>query len=610
MTTSNFNTDLSGWVTSIGSETYAATDGNPGGSIRGVEGGAGVWYFQAPDAYLGDRAAYYGGSISFDLRQDVDTSQFDENDILLTGGGIALALDMGPNPGTDWTSYSANLSLGGGWKIGSTTGRVATEDEIRTVLGDLQSLGIRGEYVLGTAGDASNLDNFAMVKTPVTPVDYLGPRIKSGFDTGTDGWSFIADVKEFDWIATGGNPGGYLEAVDYATGATWYFVAPSEYLGNKGAYSGGTLQFDLKQSSTGSQFANDDVVLVGGGVKIVLNTGSHPGVDWTHYSVNLDTDSDWRVSTSTGEVATQAQINTVLSDLTTLHIRGEFIVGSDTGGLDNVAMIASNAAVRVLSDTTTGALESNHMQLDAALAAASSGNLILINNASAVTLPSYNVTDNGLTVRSNKPLDATLNLDGVRTITLTGDNDLNVTGNSKNNLITGSDGDNVLRGKGGNDTLKGESGNDFLVGDKGRDSLSGGSGNDTLRGKGGQDKLFGNKGNDKLSGGAGDDNLQGGKGRDLLSGDGGNDVLSGGGGSDTFRFRDGFGADTINGFAALNDAEKIDLSGVTSIAGFADLSADHMAQVGADVVIDAFGGNTITLVNVTLGDLDTADFLF
>lgn len=114
LTTSNFNTDLSGWVTSIGSETYAATDGNPGGSIRGVEGGAGVWYFQAPDAYLGDRAAYYGGSISFDLRQDVDTSQFDENDILLTGGGIALALDMGPNPGTDWTSYSANLSLGGG----------------------------------------------------------------------------------------------------------------------------------------------------------------------------------------------------------------------------------------------------------------------------------------------------------------------------------------------------------------------------------------------------------------------------------------------------------------------------------------------------------------
>ena len=330
---------------------------------------------------------------------------------------------------------------------------MATEDEIRAVLGDLQSLEIRGEFVDGTSGDASNLDNFAMLKTPVIPVDYLGPKIKSGFDTGIDGWSFVADVKEFDWVSTGGNPGGYLEAVDYATGQVWYFVAPEKYLGNKGAYSGGTLQFDLRQSTTSSQVADDDVVLTGGGLTIVLDTGSHPGLDWTHYSVNLDTASDWRVGTSAGAVATQAQINTVLSDLTALHIRGEYVSGSDTGGLDNVEMTASNAAVRVLSDTTTGALLSNHTQLDAALASASPGNLLLINNAAAVTLPIYDVSDNGLTVRSNKPLDATLNLDGVRTITLTGGNDLNVTGNANNNLITGSDGDNVLRGRSGNDRL-------------------------------------------------------------------------------------------------------------------------------------------------------------
>lgn len=610
MTTSKFNTGLSGWTTSNSTEVFAPTDGNPTGSVRGIEGGTGVWYYQAPDAYLGDRGAFYGGSISFDLRQDVTTSQFDESDILLTGDGITLALDMGDNPGTDWTSYSVNLSLGGGWKIGSTTGRVATATEIRSVLGDLQALEIRGEYVIGTTGDASNLDNVVMVKTPATPVDYLGPKITSGFDVDTEGWSFIADVKEFDWVPTGGSPGGYLEAVDFATGQIWYFVASEKYLGNKGAYSGGTLQFDLKQSGTHSQINEDDVILTGGGLKIVLDAGSNPGIDWTHYLVNLDTESDWRVDTSTGVVATQAQINTVLSDLTALQIRGEFINGSDTGGLDNVVMTASNAAVRVLSDTTTGALLSNHALLDAALASAVPGNLVLINNASAVPLASYDVNDNGLTVQSNKPLDATLILDGVRAITLNGANDLNVSGNSKNNQITGSDGDNTLRGRAGNDNLVGRDGKDVLVGDNGRDILTGGRGNDTLRGGNGRDTLIGNKAADKLFGGVGNDDLQGGNGNDLLSGDLGNDALSGGGGNDTFRFKDGFGSDAIFGFEALNNAEKIDLSGVGSIVSFADLASDHMAQSGTDVIINALGGNTIVLVDVALADLDANDFLF
>ncbi|MFT7594457.1 MAG: hypothetical protein ACI8R4_001778 [Paracoccaceae bacterium] len=610
MTTTNFTTGLSDWVTSIGTETFAASDGNPTGSIRGVEGGTGVWYYVAPDAYLGNRGAFYGGSLSFDLRQDITTSQFDDNDVVLTGGGLTLALDVGANPGTDWTSYSVNLSLGGGWKIGSINGRVATEDEIRNVLGDLQSLEIRGEYVNGTTGDASNLDNVAMLKTPATPTDYIGPKVKSGFDADTEGWSFIADVKEFTWEAVGGNPGGYLEAVDFTTGQVWYFVAPAIYLGNKSAYAGGTLQFDLKQSGTGSQFDEDDVVLAGGGLTIVLNTASNPGVDWTHYSVDLDTASDWRIGTTTGEVATQAQINTVLGDLTALHIRGEFISGSDTGGLDNVAMTASNAAVRVLSDSSTGALLSNHAFLGDALAVTEPGNVVLVNNVSAVSQPSYDVADNGLTIVSNKPLDATLKLDGVRTITLSGDNDLNVDGNAKNNLITGSDGDNLLRGRGGDDTLKGGAGKDSLIGGNGRDSLSGGDGKDTLRGNIGRDSLLGNKGADKLFGGNGNDTLKGGNGNDLLSGDSGADVLIGNGGSDVFRFKDGFDTDTITGFEALNDAEKIDLSRVTSVIGFFDLKTNHMVQSGADVVIDALGGDTITLVNISLADLTAVDFVF
>jgi hypothetical protein len=89
--------------------------------------------------------------------------------------------------------------------------------------------------------------------------------------------------------------------------------------------------------------------------------------------------------------------------------------------------------------------------------------------------------------------------------------------------------------------------------------------------------------------------------------------MTGGGNADLFIFADGFGNDVITDFAATNNAEKIDLSGVTSITDFADLTNagnPHMTQVGADVVIDDFAGNTITILGVNIGDMNGVDFIF
>ncbi|TDK41159.1 laminin B domain-containing protein [Antarcticimicrobium luteum] len=592
MTISTFSAGLEDWTTTNGTQIFDTAEGDPAGSLRGIEGGTGVWYFTAPDAYLGDRSDFYGGSISFDMKQDVTTSQFDDIDIVLSGAGVNLVLDMGDNPGTDWTAYSVNLALGGGWRVNSLSGSVASEAQIRAVLVDLQSLSVRGEFVNGTTGDASNLDNFLMVKEPATPPDYIGVKVDSAFDTGIDGWSFVADVKAFDWVDTGGNPGGYVEAVDYATGAVWYFVAPVKYLGDKSAYSGGVLEFDLKQSSIRSQFDDDDVVITGGGKSIALSTEDNPGLDWTHYAVSLDTGSDWRLGSVSGDAATQAEIDAVLADVTSLWIRGEYVVGGDTGGLDNVQLSPDPSAVRVLSDTTLGLLVSNHDTLGDALAASEDGNVVQINKATAVTADSYVVTDNRLTVTSNRAVDAELRLDGVTSLTLSGDNDLGATGDARNNTLIGSDGDN---------TLKGLRGSDLLIGGAGADLLAGGKRGDKLLGENGADVLLGQDGFDRLKGGAG---------RDLLDGGVGNDRFFGGLGADTFRFSDGSGSDKIFKFKALSDDEKIDLSDMSEITGFADLSGSHMTQVGADVVIDATGGDVITLVGVHLADLDAADFLF
>ena len=109
-----------------------------------------------------------------------------------------------------------------------------------------------------------------------------------------------------------------------------------------------------------------------------------------------------------------------------------------------------------------------------------------------------------------------------------GDGDVDVTGNSINNV----------QGRAGNDLLdfSARSGSYTLGGGAGNDELIGGSGNNTLLGGADDDTLRGNAGNDHLEGGPGDDVEFGGGGIDRFDQQGaanGSDFLSGGAGIDT-----------------------------------------------------------------------------
>ncbi len=631
MVSSSFNSSFDGWTVTNGTGEFIATGGAPGGNLRASEGGSGVYYYDAPAAYLGAKTDFYGGTLTFDLKQDGDSSQFDEADVLLTGGGLTLALDVGENPGIDWTSYSATLALGAGWKVGSVTGRVATAEEILSTLSDLESLRIRGEYVDGSTNDASNLDNVSMVKGTTPPTVVPGPVVKSTFNTDVDGWSFIADVKEFRWQATGGQPGGWLEAVDYATGAVWYFVAPEKFLGDKAPFLKGTLSFDLKQSSLSSQFDERDVVLTGGGTTLVYNTDSNPGLDWTSYTIRLAPGDNWTLDTVGGEAATLADFKTVLGDFTALQIRGEYVSGPDTGGLDNVKLKAPDGAVFDSLNVYDGPVSllglSTHEQLSAALAVAAAGNAIGTLDSANTPDAAYDVDVNRLTMISDASLGTTFRLDGVKHMTLSGANNMNITGNALNNDLTGSDGNNTLRGGSGRDNLIGRDGRDTLYGDKGNDALSGGRGNDklyggdgkdvvhggadidTLVGGKGNDALYGGGGNDSLDGQAGNDVLLGGYGGDMLKGGGGDDYLNGNAGKDTLIFKGTFGRDVVqfeDGFDTLRLVKGNGEAG--SVAEFKAASED----LGGMVIYDKGGDdkNVIVLLDTALSDLTSADFDF
>lgn len=180
--------------------------------------------------------------------------------------------------------------------------------------------------------------------------------------------------------------------------------------------------------------------------------------------------------------------------------------------------------------------------------------------------------------------------------------------------LDGKGGDDQLIGGKGNDKLLGRTGNDVLDGKEGDDKLNGHSGNDNIYGSGGNDKLSGNTGNDYLSGGKGGDRLKGGSGNDRLEGGGGKDkldggsgfnILTGGGGADEFVFKSG-----QNQITDFSDSDLLSLKKADGISSYKDLMKNHVSSVAGDVLIQDDSGNTVTLLNTSLSDLDKGDFVF
>jgi Laminin B (Domain IV) len=136
-----------------------ATEGNPNGNICGTdEVGGNIWYFVAPQKYLGDVSQVYGSRLTFDLKQSSIFNQIRGRDVVLNGGGLSVVYNMRTAPGTDWTPYSIGLDEASqAWSRDEVGFPPATEADLKTVLRNLNALRIRGEYVDGS--DTACLDN-------------------------------------------------------------------------------------------------------------------------------------------------------------------------------------------------------------------------------------------------------------------------------------------------------------------------------------------------------------------------------------------------------------------------------------------------------------------
>ena len=163
-----------------------------------------------------------------------------------------------------------------------------------------------------------------------------------------------------------------------------------------------------------------------------------------------------------------------------------------------------------------------------------------------------------------------------------------VTGDENRNFYLGDTGDGTFTTLGGDDIVFSEEGDDTIYGGEGDDWLVGGEGADTIEG------------------GADDDRIYGGEGADTITGGTGDDTLTGGAGEDIFVFSSGDGNDTVTDFE--NGTDTIDLSAITAITGFSDLT---ITQEGDDTKID-LGENVgeIILEDFTSTNLDATDFDF
>ena len=171
---------------------------------------------------------------------------------------------------------------------------------------------------------------------------------ESSFDTDAEGWTIEGDAPTPSWLSMGGNPGGHIRGQDFVGGITWFFSAPSKFLGNVSAAYGQDLTFDLRQGDTSAQYDDRDIVLNGGGMSLFFFTSPNPATTFTSYSVPLKASAGWKFGAiATPSDATEAQMQLVLSSLTSLLIRGEFRSGADTGFLDNVVLNGAEPAAAV-----------------------------------------------------------------------------------------------------------------------------------------------------------------------------------------------------------------------------------------------------------------------
>ncbi|MDX2014562.1 MAG: laminin B domain-containing protein [Myxococcaceae bacterium] len=146
--------------------TYVETGGSPGGHIciTDANNPADTVYFVAPPRYLGNvERQVYGARLTFDMKTSGQFMLLKGRDVLLNGSGLSAVLNLRDPPSLDWTPFSVRIDANNsGWldDTPENRGQPASEELLRAILRNLNSLRIRAEYLMSSRSTTC-LDNVA-----------------------------------------------------------------------------------------------------------------------------------------------------------------------------------------------------------------------------------------------------------------------------------------------------------------------------------------------------------------------------------------------------------------------------------------------------------------
>jgi len=171
---SDFNFDAEGWGTgkiSLSGLLPAVDDSFTGpvghdptaGTLR--TGDLYPWTtFRSSAAYSGDKSAFFGGSISYDLQDSQNDGNSFPNIAILGDAGRMIFIATAP-PGTaSLTHYDFALDTTAGWLTNNPFALVASDAYIQAVLANVHGIWINADWKTGDdqGNDDSRLDNVCL----------------------------------------------------------------------------------------------------------------------------------------------------------------------------------------------------------------------------------------------------------------------------------------------------------------------------------------------------------------------------------------------------------------------------------------------------------------
>jgi gliding motility-associated-like protein len=185
--TSDFNVNADGWscsdnnLTSPLTVNHASTGGNPGGFISAGTISSQPFFFTSPAKFAGDVAYFsYGQELTFDMQLSYvatthSASTLGDVQLRIAGGQVlAINLPTFPAQAPAWSTHTIKLDETAGWRLGSTSGPLATQANMLSYLSQVHSFRLSIDYTDGAVSTFSGaIDNVRLNQRTLTPAPQI-----------------------------------------------------------------------------------------------------------------------------------------------------------------------------------------------------------------------------------------------------------------------------------------------------------------------------------------------------------------------------------------------------------------------------------------------------